>query len=133
MTEVTPESPLSGVGGVNIVREKCLREAWARVSFSAHETKETAISCLFSFCIIGNDDSTERPQCSPSRGGGCRYRSRQNTHAKRGCNSRFPLKTRNDSHWVVVFVLHLRVSKFCPKPLQLSIQGLERRMDYKKA
>lgn len=45
----------------------------------------------------------------------------------------FRSKSRNDSHWVVVFVLHLRVSKFCPKPLQLSIQGLEHRMDYKKS
>ena len=67
-------------------------EQMDRLSFSAHETKKTANGCLFSFCTVGNDGLTERPQCSPSRGRGCKYNSREITHAKRGCESRFPLK-----------------------------------------
>ena len=33
-----PNAPLPGVGGVNIIRENCLREARVRVSFSVNGT-----------------------------------------------------------------------------------------------
>ena len=43
-----PHSPLSGVGGVKIVRENCLREARVRVSFSAQRTKDSIMLSFFS-------------------------------------------------------------------------------------
>ena len=73
MTE-RPQSPLSGAGGVNIIRENCLRKAWARVSFSAQRKKRQSVDCLFSLKVRGFDRATP---ISPFRGWGCKYNSRE--------------------------------------------------------
>ena len=60
-----PRTPLSGVGGVNIVRENCLREAWARVSFSAlahsDNRKIIAFFCAFRGRVRDHIDNPSKP------------------------------------------------------------------------
>ena len=55
-----PKTSLSGAGGVNIVRENCTREAWARVSFSAQNQKVGSMPAFFDFIVNRLEGATPK-------------------------------------------------------------------------